>query len=67
VDIGTILEELREQRDQIMDAIMSLERLQSGHHKRRGRPPAWMVAAKQTMPAKRRRRPPVSQNAQKKS
>jgi hypothetical protein len=52
------LAELRRERDQITEAILTLERLAIGHQKRRGRPPAWLAAAKQTTPSKRRGRPP---------
>jgi hypothetical protein len=62
MDIGAMLAELRQERDQISEAIMSLERLALGHQKRRGRPPAWMVAARQTTSAKRRGRPSGGKN-----
>jgi hypothetical protein len=61
MDVSKILTELREERQQIEEAIISLERLARGRGRRRGRPPAWMadVAA----PAvKRRGRPPGSKN-----
>jgi len=51
-----MLAELREQRDQIDQAIIVLERIAAGQGKRRGRPPAWMAATK------RRGRPPGSKN-----
>ena len=41
-----ILEELRRERDQIDEAILSLERLVAGSGPRRGRPPAWLKAQK---------------------
>jgi hypothetical protein len=47
-----MLADLREQREQIEQAILALERLALGQSKRRGRPPAWMASA-----AKRRGRP----------
>ena len=56
MDILKMLADLREQREQIEQAIMVFERLALGHSKRRGRPPAWMTAAK------RRGRPPGSKN-----
>ena len=59
MDVSKILAELREERAQIEEAILSLERLASGRGKRRGRPPAWMS---ETTPAKRRGRPPGSKN-----
>jgi len=51
-----MLVELRQEREQIEEAIMSLERLARGRGKRRGRPPAWMSEVK------RRGRPPGSKN-----
>ena len=58
MDVSKILTELRDERQQIEEAILSLERLARGRGRRRGRPPAWMsgVAAKQ------RGRPPGSKN-----
>jgi hypothetical protein len=46
VDVTKILEELRQEREQLEEAILSLERLARGRGRRRGRPPAWMVEAK---------------------
>lgn len=56
MDVTKILEELRQEREQLEEAIMSLERLARGRGRRRGRPPAWMAAAK------KRGRPPGSKN-----
>jgi hypothetical protein len=58
MDVSKILTELRDERQQIEEAILSLERLARGRGRRRGRPPAWMseIAAKQ------RGRPPGSKN-----
>jgi len=39
------LAELRDERAQIEQAILAIERLASGRGKRRGRPPSWMKAA----------------------
>jgi hypothetical protein len=39
MDLAKALAELREQRDDIDQAILSLERLASGRPRRRGRPP----------------------------
>ncbi len=58
MDVSKILSELRDERAQIEEAILSLERLARGRGKRRGRPPAWMSE----MTAKRRGRPPGSKN-----
>jgi hypothetical protein len=57
MDILKMLTDLREQRDQIDQAIIMLERIAAGQSKRRGRPPAWLASA-----AKRRGRPPGSKN-----
>ena len=46
MDVTKILEQLREERDQIEAAIVTLERLALGRGKRRGRPPSWMVDAR---------------------
>jgi hypothetical protein len=56
MDVSKILEELRQEREQLEEAILSLERLARGRGRRRGRPPSWMVEAK------RRGRPPGSKN-----
>lgn len=46
MDVTKILEQLREEREQIEAAIVTLERLALGRGKRRGRPPSWMVEAR---------------------
>jgi hypothetical protein len=56
MDTTRILIQLREERDRLEEAIMSLERLVGGRRKRRGRPPAWLAETK------RRGRPPGSKN-----
>jgi hypothetical protein len=54
MDVEKILAELRQERDQIDEAILSVERLaRSRGGPRRGRPPAWMTETR----AKRRGRP----------
>lgn len=58
MDVGKILAELKAEREQIEEAIVSLERLARGRARGRGRPPNWMV---DTIP-KRRGRPPGSKN-----
>jgi hypothetical protein len=60
MDILKMLAELRKEQEQIEEAIMAMERLARGQGKRRGRPPAWMTVAKDTI--KRRGRPPGSKN-----
>jgi hypothetical protein len=59
MDVSKILAELKAEREQIEEAILSLERLARGRGKQRGRPPNWM--AEVTLP-KRRGRPPGSKN-----
>jgi len=54
-----MLADLREQRAQIEEAIIAVERMAMGQGKRRGRPPAWVTAASAP---KRRGRPPGSKN-----
>jgi len=56
MDITKMLAELRQEREQVEEAILTLERVARGRGKRRGRPPAWMTATK------RRGRPPGSKN-----
>jgi hypothetical protein len=56
MDINKMLAELRQEREQLEEAIMTLERLARGRGRRRGRPPAWMSQIK------RRGRPPGSKN-----
>ncbi len=46
MDVTKILAELKQEREQIEEAILTLERLALGRGKRRGRPPAWMAEAK---------------------
>jgi len=61
MDVLKMLADLRQEREQIEEAIMTLERLARGRGRRRGRPPAWMAAIK------RRGRPPGSKNKSKES
>jgi hypothetical protein len=56
MDVAKILADLRQEREQLEEAILSLERLAMGRGRRRGRPPAWMSEAK------KRGRPPGSKN-----
>lgn len=60
MDVSKILAELREEREQVEEAILTLERLVRARGHRRGRPPAWL-AGEQQQP-KRRGRPPGSKN-----
>ena len=67
MDVHKILADLRREREQIEEAILTLERLATGRGRRRGRPPAWMsqlknAEAKVSGEPKRRGRPPGSKN-----
>jgi hypothetical protein len=59
IDVAKILEELKREKEQLEQAIITLERLAVARGPRRGRPPAWMNDV--TAP-KRRGRPPGSKN-----
>jgi len=61
MDVTKILAELRQEREQIEQAILSLELLARGRGRKRGRPPAWMSQVTAAAP-KRRGRPPGSKN-----
>jgi hypothetical protein len=61
MDVIKMLAALRQERDQLEEAILTLERLARGRGRRRGRPPAWMTELK------RRGRPPGSKNKAKES
>ncbi len=56
MDVLKMLADLRQEREQLEEAILTLERLARGRGRRRGRPPAWMTELK------RRGRPPGSKN-----
>ncbi len=58
MDVLKILTELRQEREQLEEAILSLERLARGRGRRRGRPPAWMAG----VVGKKRGRPVGSKN-----
>jgi hypothetical protein len=57
MDVTKILAELREEREQVEQAILTLERLARGRGRRRGRPPSWMAEI-----TRKRGRPPGSKN-----
>ncbi len=46
MDVAKMLAELRQEREQIEEAILTLERLAQGQGKRRGRPPSWLTEAR---------------------
>jgi hypothetical protein len=59
MDVQKMLADLRRERENIEQAILTLERLAVGQGRRRGRPPAWMTKVEEP---KRRGRPPGSRN-----
>ena len=69
MDVTKMLNDLRAEREQIEEAIMTLERLARGRGKRRGRPPLWLSEAKkraagsEMVVAPRRGRPPKQASA----
>jgi hypothetical protein len=60
IDVAKILAQLKHEKEQLEQAIITLERLADGRGPRRGRPPAWM--AEGSAAPKRRGRPPGSKN-----
>jgi hypothetical protein len=76
LDVDKMLADLRMEREQIEEAILTLERLARGRGRRRGRPPAWLKEATAQVAGeestdhaatepKRRGRPPGSGKANK--
>ncbi len=64
MDITKILEELRQEREQIDEAILTLERLVQGRGRRRGRPPAWLAEIrKKNRPVGIKGKPAVTKTA----
>ncbi len=64
MDVAKILAELRQERELIEDAIISLERLARSRGKRRGRPPAWLaMAKKRTRAAPEKAKPAPSKHS----
>jgi hypothetical protein len=59
MDVSKILAELKAEREQIEEAILSLERLARGRGRGPGRPPNWLAGDEAP---KRRGRPPGSKN-----
>jgi hypothetical protein len=59
MDVSKILAELKAEREQIEEAILSLERLARGRGRGPGRPPNWMT---DVATPKKRGRPPGSKN-----
>ena len=67
MDLYSILDQLKQQRDHVDESIAALERIAAGMGRRRGRPPKWMANAAAAnnatapAPAKKRGRPPRKQ------
>ena len=65
IDVAKILEELKQEKEQLEQAIITLERLSEGRGTRRGRPPNGSNGSNeggQSPTPKRRGRPPGSKN-----
>jgi hypothetical protein len=65
MEVDKILAELRLEREQLEEAILSLERLAARGAKQRGRPPAWLARVKESAEKKARGRPVGSKNKKK--
>ncbi len=63
MDVSKILAELRLEREQIEEAILSLERLATSRGRRRGRPPKWMAEARKRVRATARRAESTAKSA----
>ncbi len=50
MDVAKMLADLKDEREQIEEAILTLERLAQGRGKRRGRPPLWLLEARKRNP-----------------
>ncbi len=50
MDVAKMLADLKDEREQIEEAILTLERLAQGRGKRRGRPPIWLLEARKRNP-----------------
>ena len=66
MDLYSILDQLRQQRDHVDESIAALERIAAGMGRRRGRPPKWMTQAAAAAnaavaPVKKRGRPKKQQ------
>jgi hypothetical protein len=57
MDVIKILKELRTERENLEEAIVTIERLARGGGKRRGRPPKWMSEATPINTVPRKRKP----------
>jgi hypothetical protein len=62
LNIDKILNDLRQEREQFDEVILSLERLALGRARRRGRPPAWIALAKSAQSNKSRAQPVIPES-----
>lgn len=60
MDVLKMLADLRREREQIDEAILTLERLAQGRGKRRGRPPSWMKEIREPASKDKAKRPVTS-------
>jgi hypothetical protein len=64
MDINNVLHELREEREQLLEAILAIERLAAEGKRGRERPPKWLTEQRASPNApKRRGRPPGKKSA----
>ena len=64
MNLSVILQSLREEREQLEEAILAIEHLAAGRTRGRGRPPKWLAEQKKAQSApKRRGRPPGRKSA----
>lgn len=57
MNLTAIIDELRTERDLIIEAILSLERVAGSRGRKRGRPPGWLSAMLSEAEAKPERQP----------
>jgi len=62
MNLAKILQELKQERDQLDEAILSLERLAASSGPRRGRPPAWLKVHKNRGPAANSKEPAATKS-----
>ena len=62
MDINKTLEELRQERECLEEAILCFERLARGSGRRRGRPPKWMLESRTSADTNPTRKPRKSRD-----
>ena len=65
MNVQTMIDELRCEREQLDAAILSLERFAAGMGQRRGRPPKWLAEPKPEMSTESQKRRVLSPEARK--